>query len=100
MLKGGMAGRVFTSLAVKAKYSVGSHGFLALISAGPRAFSLSSFWGKTVQPSPVFSSLLSNQAIWPKKKGYIGPAPSSGLVNRPHGGLSNRSWVMDALLQI
>ena len=59
------------------------HGFLARISAVPSAFSLSSFCVNLVQLSPVFSSLSSNRAIWPKKTGYTGQAPSRDLVNEP-----------------
>ena len=35
----------------------------------------------------------------PKKTGYTGPAPSSSLVNRRNVRLSNRSWVLAALIR-
>ena len=35
----------------------------------------------------------------PEKTEYSGPAPSRGLVIRPNGRLSNRSWVLAAFLR-
>ena len=98
MLSGGMAGPVFASLSVKA-FFVSKHGVRAPIIAGPRAFSCLSLWGMIARLSSVVSPLSSNRDIWLKSTGYTGPAPSSCLVNRLHGRLYNRIWVLAALLR-
>ena len=47
----------------------GKRRFLATISAGPQAYSLTSIWIELVQPSPVLLSLSNNRANSPKKTG-------------------------------
>ena len=55
--------------------SVPKYSFLALISAGPCAFSCLSFWGKMVQPSPVVLSLSSSRPFGPKKEAISAQIP-------------------------
>ena len=95
MLSGGMVGRFHepsrsNKLIGRVKPLLGakrrkSRGFLFVTSV----------WARRSGRRPFGPSL----AIGPKQTGYTGPAPSSGLFNQPNGRLSNRYWILAALIR-
>ena len=99
MLSGGMVGRFLRATMWK-PFPCENMDYLAPIGAGLRVFFvLRLFRARRSDRLPFFRPSLAVGSSSPKKKGYTGPAPSSGLVNRPNGRLSNQSWVLAVLLR-